>query len=74
MDEQELKSRIGATIRARRIEMGFSQETFADEIGMHRAYYGSIERGVRNLTLPTLSKVARGLKTKPSEILRKAGL
>lgn len=73
MDEDELKLEIGATIRARRIEMGYSQETFADKIGMHRAYYGGIERGVRNLTLPTLWRVARGLKTKPSDLLRKAG-
>ena len=73
MDEDALKLKIGAAIRARRVELGFSQDTFADAIAMHRAYYGSIERGVRNLTLPTLWRVARGLKTKPSDLLRKAG-
>jgi len=73
MDENSLKLKIGATIRARREELGFSQETFADAIAMHRAYYGSIERGVRNLTLQTLWRIARGLKVKPSDLLRRAG-
>ncbi len=73
MDEDALKLKIGAAIRARRLELGFSQDTFADAISMHRAYYGSIERGVRNLTLPTLWRVAKGLKVKPSDLLRKAG-
>jgi len=73
MDEDALKLKIGATIRARRVELGYSQDTFADVIDMHRAYYGGIERGVRNLTIPTLWRVARGLKVKPSELLRQAG-
>lgn len=74
MDEDELKLKIGAVIRAKRTEMGISQEDFADSIGMHRAYYSVVERGVRNITLPTLLRVARGLKSKPSDLLRKAGV
>lgn len=53
--------------------MGLSQDKFADTIGMHRAYYSSIERGERNLTLATLWRLAAGLGIKPSELLRDAG-
>ncbi len=61
-------------MRARRTELGYSQDTFADLIGMHRAYYSSLERGERNLTLQTLMRVSKGLKTKASELLKSAGV
>ncbi len=61
MDERELLLRIGRVMRERRIELGFSQESFADSIGMHRAYYGQIERGRKNLTVTTLARLAQGL-------------
>jgi transcriptional regulator with XRE-family HTH domain len=38
------------------------QEGFADKIAMHRAYYSSIERGERNMTLETLLKSRSGLE------------
>lgn len=74
MDEATLRTRLGAAIRERRTELGFSQETFADSIKMHRAYYSTIERGERNLTMATLGRVAIGLKLSLSQLLAKAGL
>lgn len=74
MDENALKLKVGAAMRARRTELGYSQDSFADSIGMHRAYYSSLERGERNLTLQTLWRVAKGLKTKASDLLKLAGI
>ncbi len=74
MDENAVKSKVGAAMRARRTELGYSQDTFADLINMHRAYYSSLERGERNLTLQTLMRVAKGLKSKASELLKLAGV
>ena len=74
MDEATMQRRLGAAIRERRTALGFSQDTFADEIEMHRAYYSSIERGERNLTLQTLTRVARGLKLRAAELLAEEGL
>jgi transcriptional regulator with XRE-family HTH domain len=34
--------RIGAAIRNRREAQGFSQESYADKIRMHRTYYSAI--------------------------------
>ncbi|MGQ0799253.1 MAG: helix-turn-helix domain-containing protein [Pseudomarimonas sp.] len=60
-------------MRSRRTALGYSQDSFADAIGMHRAYYSAIERGERNLTLQTMARVAEGLDVKPSELLKAAG-
>jgi len=73
MGEESLQLRLGAAIRERRMALGLSQEGFADAIKMHRAYYSKIERGERNLTLMTLLRVASGLGTKPSQLLRDVG-
>ena len=54
--------------------MKLSQESFADSIGMHRAYYWSIENGRRNVSIKLLIRVAEGLKSKLSEIIKEAGI
>lgn len=72
-DSLEVKS-VGAAIRARRVAKGVSQEKFADQIQMHRAYYGAIERGAHNITITTLNRIAKGLGMPASEILGEAGL
>ncbi len=61
-------------MREHRQESGFSQDTFADAIGMHRAYYSAIERGERNVTLSTLARLAGGLKMSLSQLLADASL
>lgn len=74
MDEESLQLRLGTVIRDRRVALGVSQEAFADSIRMHRAYYSKIERGERNLTLQTISRVARGLGVKGAQLLKDAGI
>ena len=58
----------------RREALGFSQENFADEVGMHRTYYGNVELGKNNLTLKSLLKISEGLKRKLGDLLTDAGL
>ena len=65
--------KIGAAIRARRLAMKHSQDSFADEIDMQRSYYSAIERGEKNLMLETLKRVCEGLGVRMSEILRESG-
>jgi transcriptional regulator with XRE-family HTH domain len=67
-----LQKRIGAVIQKRREARGFTQEGFADHIQMHRAYYGALENGKKNLQLSTLERVCEGLSTPMSDILRDA--
>lgn len=67
-----LPERLGLTFRKRRESLGFSQESFADHIGMHRTYYSAIERGEKNLQLDTLQRLAKGLKVSLADVFREA--
>ena len=67
-----LQKRIGAVIRTHRESRNFTQEGFADRIGMHRAYYGALENGKKNLQLSTLERVCDGLDVRMSEVIREA--
>lgn len=67
-----LMQRLGIAIRTRRHRAGYSQERFADRIGMHRAYYSAIERGEKNLQIDTLQRVCEGLEIRVWEIFQDA--
>lgn len=63
-----LQERLALAIRARREVLKFSQEAFADKIGVHRTYYGSVERGKQNLTLKSVELIAAGLDVSVSSL------
>lgn len=52
---------LGQRIRAKRRELGLSQEGLAHEAGLDRSYVGRIERGEHNLTFVSLVKIARAM-------------
>jgi transcriptional regulator with XRE-family HTH domain len=56
-----LRKRLGRVVREQRTARGFSQEAFADHIGVHRTYMGAVERGELNISLDNIEKIARGL-------------
>ncbi len=58
-----VQTRFGRAIRRIREAQGINQEEAAERCGLHRTYYSGIERGVRNVSLVNIEKVARGLKT-----------
>ena len=68
-----LQQQLGKALRRRREALGFSQESYADEIGMHRTYYSAVERGEKNLQLDTLQRICTGLKTSIWEVFKDAG-
>jgi transcriptional regulator with XRE-family HTH domain len=72
MKRNTLQERIGNTLRKRRESKGVSQEAFADQVHMHRTYYSAIERGEKNLTLATLTRVCSGLGASIWEIVKEA--
>lgn len=73
MMKDKLQGALGLAIRRRREGLKLSQDAFADNISMHRAYYSAIERGEKNLTLRVLCRVVDGLNARLSEVLREAG-
>jgi transcriptional regulator with XRE-family HTH domain len=63
------RKRLGAQIRARRSELGFSQDELAHRCGLHRTYVGGIERGERNPSLVNLLKIARAFNMSVAELV-----
>lgn len=75
MDERRFKRQcvaLGQELRTRREALGFSQESFAAEVGVHRTYLGAIERGERNPSLRNLLRIAVALRCPLSDILAAA--
>lgn len=59
---------LGREIAQLRREAGYTQEDFASESGLDRAYYGGIERGERNLSALNLIKIATTLKVEVGQL------
>jgi len=60
---------LGQAVRARRTELGLSQEKLAGASGLDRSFVGEIDRGQRNVTIPTLLRIAFALDTTPGTLL-----
>ncbi|MGA7460559.1 MAG: helix-turn-helix transcriptional regulator [Candidatus Korobacteraceae bacterium] len=67
----DVRIRFGRAIRRLRQEQAINQEEAADRCGLHRRYYSGIERGVRNVSLVNIEKIAKGLKTTLPELFRR---
>lgn len=64
----DIRIRFGRAIRRIREEQKINQEEAAERCGLHRTYYSGIERGVRNVSLLNIERVAKGLKTSLPEL------
>ena len=58
---QTLAKAFGAAVRRLRVERGDSQEGFAYAAAISRTYMSEIERGVTNVSLETIERVADAL-------------
>jgi len=48
---------LGAAIRLLRLELGLSQEKFAEIVGIGRTYMGAIERGEKSISAYNLYRI-----------------
>ncbi|WP_270485995.1 helix-turn-helix domain-containing protein [Gordonia jacobaea] len=60
---------FGERVRARRHELGWSQEQAADHIGIHWTHLGQVERGQRSSRIENVLKIAAGLDTTPGQLM-----
>jgi transcriptional regulator with XRE-family HTH domain len=67
---EEPKIKVGQNIRASRKRAGITQEALAERCDMHPVEIGRAERGLRDLRVSTVVKIARGLGIAPCELLR----
>lgn len=53
---------FGTNLRKYRLELGVSQEKFAEMCGLHRTYISDIERYQRSIALDNVQKIADALE------------
>lgn len=66
----EAAGTFGERVRARREQLGLSQEAAAVACGVHWTFLGQVERGQRNISLSNIVKLAQGLKIDPGELVK----
>ncbi len=64
----KVNQELGKSVRRLRHKLNISQEDLAEKAGIHRTYMGKIERGESNPPLHTVSKVAKALRVKISDL------
>jgi len=67
----DIRIRFGRAIRRIREEQEINQEEAAERCGLHRTYYSGIERGVRNVSLVNIERIAKGLETTLPDLFRR---
>ena len=67
----DLSVEIGKRIRNYRIGQKMSQEELAEKCGLHPTYIGQVERGEKNATLESISKITAGLSINMSTLFEK---
>lgn len=68
MANSKVRLAFGKRVRNLRTHLGYSQEAFADAVGLHRTYIGAIERGEQNVSIDNIAKIAKTLKVSLSRL------
>lgn len=68
-----LRDILARNIRLLRAQKSMSQETLAFESGLNRTYVSDIERGVRNVSIDNISRLAKALGVPAWRLLKDQG-
>ncbi len=68
---KEILLDFGAAVKNKRGQLGLSQEELADRAKLHRTYVTDIENGHRNVSLESITKLARALNLSLVELFSK---
>lgn len=60
---------FGERVRARRTELGWTQEALAEAAQLHWTYVGQVERGERNISLRNITRLAGALELDAGELV-----
>ena len=67
-----LLDQLGSELRSRRLSSGWTQRQLARESGLSQRFIGQVERGRGNVSIGSLSQLARALVCTTTELLRPA--
>ena len=64
------RQNLANNLKALRLKKNLSQEGLAFEAGLHRTFVAHVERGVRNISIDNIDRIANALGTTASELLK----
>lgn len=64
-----LRVMCGHNIRNIRRSHGLSQEALAERAELHRTYISEVERGLRNIAIDNIERIANALDVAPKSLL-----
>ena len=57
----EVRARLGANVRERRVHRGLTQEALGERAGLSYKFIGEVERGLGNPSIETVASIASAL-------------
>lgn len=64
-----LQIRFGRALQRRRKKADYPREAFANIVGVHRTYTGTIEKARKTISLSNIERITSGLGMCPGELL-----
>lgn len=71
LDLANVFERFGLLLREIRRKAGISQEKLAELAGLHRTYVSGVERGLRNISLENIERLAVALDVEMASLMPK---
>ena len=68
-EKRSARELLANNLRRLRAERGMTQEDLAFESNLHRTFVAHVERGVRNISIDNIEKLASALKIQSHELL-----
>ena len=68
-NNESLLKQLGRNIKAERVRKGYTQESFAEKIGVSREYISRIERGQENMSILKILSFSTALDTNIQNLL-----
>ena len=66
----DISAKFGKRVRAIRLKKEMSQGDVAKLLDVHRTYISKIERGIENMSLQRIEKLAKALKVEIKELVK----
>jgi transcriptional regulator with XRE-family HTH domain len=63
---------LGLAVKARREQLGITQETLANNTDLHQRWISNVETGKRNPSYASMRRLAAGLDLSASELIARA--
>ena len=66
----DISTKFGKRVRAIRLKKEMSQGDVAKLLDVHRTYVSKIERGIENMSLQRIEKLAKALKVEIKDLVK----